>query len=128
MTLSSIEKAQTEPTVIVVEESTEIRVRVGSGARASIVCICRGAPLPIHVMQSGEVAAGATLHWINITLGDGITQSLESTCSGEGGVSTVDWIFRASDHEKQTLSAKNIFSGARGEGDYDERSRRGKSA
>ncbi|OGJ59615.1 hypothetical protein A2881_03150 [Candidatus Peribacteria bacterium RIFCSPHIGHO2_01_FULL_55_13] len=81
------------------------------------MCVTKGAEHPLEIRQKGSLAAGAHLHWINITLGDGVTQSLESTCSGEGGVSTIDWIFRASDHEKQTLSAKNIFSGAHGGGE-----------
>jgi Fe-S cluster assembly scaffold protein SufB len=97
-------------------ESGNVVVTLEEGARALVVCICHGdSKVVIH--QEAYIAAGAHLHWINVTLGGGIEQSLISTCTGNGAVSTIDWVFRASDQEKQSLRAKNIFSAGHGGGE-----------
>lgn len=85
-------------------------------AHAIVVCLYHGTAAS-EIRQTAEIAAGAHLHWINVTLGGGIDQSLISTCTGDGAVSTIDWVFRASDQEKQVLSAKNIFCASNGGGE-----------
>ncbi|TSC59426.1 MAG: Fe-S cluster assembly protein SufD [Candidatus Peregrinibacteria bacterium Greene0416_62] len=107
---------RTEPILFTLSESGEVVVLLEEGAHAMVICLCRGTKgMTIH--QHANVAAGAHLHWINVTLGGGIEQSLVSTCTGEGAVSTIDWAFRASGEERQSLSAKNIFSAAHGGGE-----------
>ncbi|OGJ63449.1 hypothetical protein A3C37_00895 [Candidatus Peribacteria bacterium RIFCSPHIGHO2_02_FULL_53_20] len=105
-----------EPIVLSLGASGTVSVLLEEGSRATVVSLCHGTEgMVIH--QKGEIATGGHLHWINVTLGGGIEQSLVSTCTGDGAVSTIDWAFRASDCEHQSLSAKNIFSAGRGGGE-----------
>lgn len=105
-----------EPIMLSLHESGRVSVVLEEGASATVVCLSRGTE-GIVIQQEGEIAMGAHLHWINVTLGGGIEQSLVSTCSGDGAVSTIDWAFRASDHEQQSLHARNIFSAGHGGGE-----------
>lgn len=100
------------------EESGAIRIALEEGSRATVVCVARSRGRePMHLQQRSLIANGARLHWINITLGGGIEQSLVSTCTGEGAVSTIDWAFRATDHERQSLQARNVFAAGHGGGE-----------
>lgn len=105
-----------EPILLSLSESGNVSVVLEEGARAMVVCLCLGtAEMVIH--QRGAIAAGGHLHWMNVTLGGGVQQSLISTCTGDGAVSTIDWAFHASKNERQSLNAKNIFSAGHGGGE-----------
>lgn len=96
-----------EPTIFSLEASGEITVVLENDAQATVLCIVKGnSKYPLEIRQKGSVAEGSKLHWINVTIGSIAEQSLISTCTGEGAVSTIDWIFCASDQESQRLVQK----------------------
>ncbi len=106
-----------DPVIFRVQESTAVRVQLEQGARTIVVCLCISAREKIILEQKAEVAAGAHLHWINITVGDGIEQSLVATCIGDGAVSAIDWVFRAGNKDRQKLSVRNVFASSHGAGE-----------
>ncbi len=106
-----------DPVVFRADTSGLLHVQLEQGARAIVVCLCISAREKIILEQKAEVAAGAHLHWINITVGDGIEQSLVATCTGDGAVSAVDWVFRAAKSDRQKLTVRNVFASTHGGGE-----------
>ncbi len=106
-----------DPIVLRTDSSADVLVKLEKDARAIVVCLCISGDQRIVAEQRAEVAAGAHLHWINVTVGDGIEQSLVATCTGDGAVSAVDWVFRAGKTDRQKLSVRNVFDSPRGGGE-----------
>jgi len=100
-----------------VDSSADMFVKLERDARAVVVCMSIARGDKIVARQAAEIAAGAHLHWINVTVGDGIEQSLVATCTGDGAVSAVDWVFRAGKSDRQKLSVRNVFASSRGGGE-----------
>ncbi|MBI3336985.1 SufD family Fe-S cluster assembly protein [Candidatus Peregrinibacteria bacterium] len=69
------------------------------------------------IVQRGRVEKGGHLHWINVTCGKNVDHVLESRVCGEGGVSTIDWIFLGMETDTQHIRARNIFDACSGRGD-----------
>ncbi len=93
---------------------TRIQVTLEQGAAISVVTLVEGGAT---VEQHGRVVKDAVIHWHNVTVGDGVTQSLRSVLRGSGARSSVDWVFRADGVQTQRLSACNVFSARDGGGD-----------
>jgi Fe-S cluster assembly scaffold protein SufB len=106
-----------DPVIFRIQESSHLCVQLEQGARAIVVCLCIADGEKIALKQTAAVAAGAHLHWINITVGDGIEQSLTATCTGDSAVSAVDWVFRAGNSDRQKLSVRNVFASSHGGGE-----------
>jgi len=94
-----------------------MQVVLEEDSRATVICLCASLGGALCARQIATVASGAHLHWINITVGDDIEQSLVSTCTGSGSVSAVDWVFRASKADTQKLSVRNVFTADHGGGE-----------
>lgn len=108
-----------DPIFLTIAESSKVSVVIDRGGKAMVVCLCTGRSdnLPCVITQNAELAAGAHLHWINITVGNGITQSLVSRCMGEGATCAVDWVCLARGNDQQTLSVHNEYLRSHGGGE-----------
>ncbi len=81
----------------------------------SVVCLQRSAGAVIS--QRSRIKTGSSLHWHNVTLGEGVQHDLKSELVGRDAVSNIDWIFAVSGKAKQAISARNIFSAENGGGE-----------
>lgn len=97
--------------------AVSIDVEAGREANLTIVCLQNGASSDVSLSQKGRIAEGGSIHWINVTLGAAVAQTLTSEVSGVDGRSDIDWIFFAHDKHRQKISADNVFSAARGAGE-----------
>lgn len=77
---------------------------------------------PLTIAQRTKISADAHLHLLNISLGESVTQDLQSTVAGPNGVSSIDWLSYAKKQEKQTLTVRNIFHDRSGGGEVTMRS------
>lgn len=72
----------------------------------------------VHLAQRASVAAGAEIHWRNVTLGGtSVWQDLASVVEGMHGASSIDWIFYAKDSERHRICASNMFDANAGRGE-----------
>lgn len=62
------------------------------------------------------LADSARMHWHIFTLGSG-SYSLTSELTGPNAVSQIDWTFKATKKEKQTIDVRNVFSARSGGGE-----------
>jgi Fe-S cluster assembly scaffold protein SufB len=107
-----------EPIVIDLTESSEISVNVERDASVHVYCLqTKSGSSPIRIVQRARVAAGGSLRWFNVTIGGDVHQELISECTGANASSSVDWIFSASDSDRLSLAARNIFQSADGSGE-----------
>lgn len=110
-----IAKNRSSATIFLELVGSDVHIDVTVGEEASLHVVCLQSGANASISQRAKVAAGGTIHWHNITLGDGVTQDLRSELTGANATSDIDWVFSAKDNERQTISARNIFS-ARGGG------------
>ncbi|HLD07807.1 MAG TPA: SufD family Fe-S cluster assembly protein [Candidatus Peribacterales bacterium] len=108
-----------QPILCPFSESTKLTIHVESNASVDLLCLFSSKNEEnIEIHQQCTVEQGAILHVCNISLGGkNFIQNLVSRIEGEGGESTIDWIFYGKDYEKQTLSARNIFDAPNGRGE-----------
>ena len=72
----------------------------------------------VSIKQQSTLSAGAKIHWQNVSIGGKtVEHDLWSETIGQGAISQVDWVFYVKDHERQNLSARNIFSARDGGGE-----------
>lgn len=91
------------------------------GARSKVAYISLLALPPAYramVHHAALVGQGASLTWHLATIGgSSVDHTLRSEVIGEGGESTVNWLFRASGRERQVLSVRNVFTAREGRGE-----------
>lgn len=91
-----------------------VNVVLDAGSRLTYISLSRNSARTF----TSSIDADAKIHWHCTTIGgDGDTHSLASTCIGANAESTVDWIFSASNKERQSVSVKNIFDAPEGGGE-----------
>lgn len=96
--------------------SRTVEINVKDHAHVEYVSLLFGVAVA-RIRQTASVGTGAAVQWRNITLGGSdIEHDLVSQVRGDGGESTVDWIFMARGTDRLRLSAKNVFSAGRGKG------------
>jgi Fe-S cluster assembly scaffold protein SufB len=133
------------PDIISIPADPDVHIRVGSGARVTLLCSVEqkesvmhslslelgsdayctvvhvnsaGSDADVHIAQQSEGGEKAQIHWINVTLGGKtVTHTLKSRLTGADSTSSIDWISYAKAEEKYTFSARNIFDGMRGSGE-----------
>ncbi len=95
--------------------SCAIDIFVGQDADIAVICLQSGNNAKI--LQRSKIEAGASLRWHNVTVGENVTQDLVSTVQGDGAKSDIDWIFRLSGKNTQSISARNVFAARSGGGE-----------
>ncbi len=113
-----IAEARSRSTVFLTLKSAEtvIEVFVGKEAQLTIICLQDSAMKSV-ITQKSRVDEGGSIRWQNVTTGPDVTQKLSSEITGANATSDIDWVFRANDKQKQSLSARNIFSARDGGGE-----------
>lgn len=111
-------KGQT-PLFLSLSADTSLEVILEDDASLSLICLtAEASDAAVQIHQRATLGERATLHLVNVSLGGHqMTHNLVSRVSGEGSTSTIDWIFYGKDHEKQKLSARNIFDAPNGSGE-----------
>jgi hypothetical protein len=70
------------------------------------------------VFQRGRMEGEGSIIWRNASVGTApLIQDLESTVSGDGGESSIDWLLYARGMERHALSVRNIFAARGGSGE-----------
>ena len=101
-------------------ESTEtLSVSVAPHADIVVVSIVPPQYLStVRIVQRSTVEAGGKIRWWNATFGgQKVQHELISEVVGEGGESTVDWVFLAQEKQHYNLSVRNIFHSSRCRGE-----------
>lgn len=94
-----------------------VEVVLEEGSRVTLVMVTPSAARDVTVSQRTRIAAGAHLHLLNVSLGSPLEHACESRVTGEGGISSVDWIAYAKGAESQKISVRNVFEAPRGGGE-----------
>ncbi|OGJ62914.1 hypothetical protein A3H22_02565 [Candidatus Peribacteria bacterium RIFCSPLOWO2_12_FULL_55_15] len=72
----------------------------------------------VHFVQHGAVEAGGGIHWWNAVFGGmNVQHELISEVTGEGGESTINWLFLARAEQHYNLHVKNLFHAPHGKGE-----------
>ncbi|MBI3336832.1 SufD family Fe-S cluster assembly protein [Candidatus Peregrinibacteria bacterium] len=72
----------------------------------------------VTIKQESKISAGGEIRWQNVSIGGKtVEHDLRSEAIGQGALSQVDWVFYTKDHERQQLSARNVFSAKDGGGE-----------
>jgi Fe-S cluster assembly scaffold protein SufB len=118
-------------------ESSELTVRVGRGAKATLFDTSSSKKHRVHIEtdkestvtyvslstdsvrhMTAELQEGASIHWHCTTLGTTIEpHTLSSELRGKNATSNIDWIFRVGGNEKQIIVVRNIFAAPEGGGE-----------
>ena len=94
-----------------------VEVFLGEGASLDFLSTQNSLGSRIEIAQRSRIEKDARMHWRNIANGcKGIAHDLVSEVVGEGGESSVDWIFYAKGKDKHSLSATNVFNSSHGSG------------
>ncbi len=105
------------PLFLPLSANTLLEVILEDDSSLCLICLEAETDVPVQITQKIAIGERATFHLINVTLGGKqTTHDLVSHVKGAESESTIDWIFYGKDHEKQKLSARNIFDAPNGRG------------
>lgn len=125
-----------EPLHHIIEQPTHLLIIIGEDTQATVevtarasccmeVIVERNASVTIVCIQqtSGAIAQrssvqeGASIRFQNVTLASQVEHHVQSHLQGRGATSDIDWVFYATNTDKHTISARNVFDGAEGGGE-----------
>lgn len=100
-----------------IAQQVDVEVILEEDSRVTMVMVTPFSATVATIRQRTQIAAGAHLHLLNVSLSPALTHDCESRVTGDGGVSSIDWIAYAKGSERQELSVRNIFDASRGGGE-----------
>lgn len=101
------------------EWTHDVRLQVADRSQVTYVCLQElPASTQCTMRHAATVAAEAAITWNVATLGAAtVDHQLRSEVIGDGGRSSVNWLFYAAREESQTLAVQNVFQAKNGSGE-----------